>query len=599
MVVAGAAGASEDDAIIDDELGTAPSDEELAIIDISDDDDDDEAIEDDAIGSSDELEDAIAAGSDELDGIADISDDDAIAISDEDDEASATIIADDDAAAALDEDAIASIIADDEDAAAADAAASDDDAAAADEEDAAAAEAAASDEDEAAAAAAEDEDAAAAEAAASADEDEAAAAAAEAAASADDDAAAAAAEEDEAAAAEAAASAEEDAAAAAADEDDAAAADAAASADDEAAAAAASDDAAAADDAEAAAAADEDAAAAEEALSAAADDAAAASELALAAAADEAAASSTAAEDALEALDGAAGGVLPPQALSIKVAARTIGSPAISLICMVGIPSSVATLFAEPSTRPLVVVIHQELSFRRDCLVASHGILHGPPALETASLVGERDHDIHGRRDDDRVEEKRKYAVHDNQPAHGVGGDRCVRCLGRHANHIGEVKERHAVRFLAAGKIETGPDLARFGFALLLVGRLVVLEGVVHRPHGVDSEPAEHHGDAAQPQLQALAGLAVAQHEEQRYRGGDDRGQHDQQNEERRGVVFGGVAAQEFRAELVGSAPGQDEIDEEERVDAAEHGPGAVDDQRHEADDHAERHRDVEIAVPR
>lgn len=71
------------------------------------------------------------------------------------------------------------------------------------------------------------------------------------------------------------------------------------------------------------------------ALDAAASDAAEASDAAFEDAADDAAAWSADASLAvlaeLEALDGA---LPPPQALSIRLAARTIGSPAISLICM-------------------------------------------------------------------------------------------------------------------------------------------------------------------------------------------------------------------------------------------------------------------------
>lgn len=76
----------------------------------------------------------------------------------------------------------------------------------------------------------------------------------------------------------------------------------------------------------------------------------------------------------------------PPQALSIRLAARMIGSPAISLICM-GIFLFVATVVAEPSAGPLQEVLHQELSLRRDWIVASHGIFGTTwnPAIRSVS----------------------------------------------------------------------------------------------------------------------------------------------------------------------------------------------------------------------
>ena len=105
-----------------------------------------------------------------------------------------------------------------------------------------------------------------------------------------------------------------------------------------------------------------------------ADEAAAASELCCASAEDDAAARSDDA-DASRLLDELALLLLLfPQALSSRVAARTTGSPAISLICMWGFLFG-RSYSPSPRRGPTRKVLHHRAQTCRDRFMASHGIL--------------------------------------------------------------------------------------------------------------------------------------------------------------------------------------------------------------------------------
>jgi serine/threonine protein phosphatase 1 len=569
----GDASGALDDAASDDELAAA-----VAIAE------DDGALEASVVIAADEEELAEDEASSSADDVADIASDEdddagaAIAIgASEDDDAAMLAAADDDEEAGSADDDVADIssVEDDEAGAAIAIGASEDDdaamlAAADDDEEAGSAD----DEDEAGAAIAIGASDDALDEGATDEED--ASATAIGASDADDEVAPTASPDDE----------DDDAAIGASAEDDAAIAIGAS--DDEALTAAVDDDEAGAEDDDALAALEDDGADDDVWRSEEASEAAAASELALASAADDAASSSAAAEVRAEALDADWLLSLLLQALSRRAAASVSGRAAVSLICM-GESS-----YWCPGAGPSGMVT---LPARRDCFVATNGILRDTNRPSIRISFGKRHGNVDCRGHDHGVEEERKDGVNQHQAAHGVGDHIDVGRLGGHADDVGKVDEGDAARLLRRVEVEAFGDLAGLPAAFAAPVRLVVLVGVMHRPHGVHGEPAQHHRGDAESELHRGAVIFPHQHEKQGYNRGAHRQQHRHQDEGGGLVFFRCVLAQEIGSKLARPECGQHRIGQEKRIGGRRDRVARRSGQQHGSNHQAEHNPDHEILV--